>query len=99
MKPREDVPSDVATESNDSIMTTEVRRQIQERMSRCSYALRFNNITWQYSEGTLTLRGRVSTFHTKQMLQTILREVVHVRRLINQVDVVCASGLSSEPQK
>jgi hypothetical protein len=35
----------------------------------------------------------------KQMLQTILRDITHVQQLVNEVDVVCATGLSSEPKK
>ena len=81
------------------IVSQEVHIHIQELIGSCSYAFHFNKVTWQYSDGTLTLRGCVSTFHLKQILQTMLRDVTHVQRIVNQVDVVCATGLSSEPKK
>lgn len=84
---------------DNSIASQEVHIHIQERIGSCSYAFHFNKVTWHYTDGTLTLRGLVSTFHLKQMLQTILRDITHVQRLVNDVDVVCATGLSSEPRK
>jgi hypothetical protein len=32
----------------------------------------------------------------KQILQTMLRDIEHVERIANQVDVVSSTGLSSE---
>jgi hypothetical protein len=46
--------------------------------------------------GVLLLRGRVPTFYLKQMLQSWLKDLDGVSRIDNQVDVVSATGLSSE---
>ncbi len=89
----------MAMAMDESIVSQEVHIRIQERIDSCSYAFHFHKVTWRYSNGTLTLRGCVSTFHLKQMLQTVLRDVMHVQRLVNEVDVICATGLSSEPKK
>jgi len=43
------------------------------------------------------LRGRVPSFYLKQILQTWLRRLDGVEQIDNQVDVVSATGLSSEP--
>lgn len=94
-----EVPKDGAKGDSNSIATEEVLEQIRERLGRGSYAMHFSRVTWHYTEGTLTLHGRVSTFYMKQVLQTILREVVHVRRLINHVDVVRAASSSGEPPR
>ena len=96
MEQPEEVPRGVSEGSSNTIATEEVLQQIHERLGRGCYAIHFSRVTWHYAEGTLTLRGRVSTFYMKQMLQTRLREVVHVRRLINRVDVVGSMGSSGE---
>lgn len=77
----------------------EIDLLIQDRIRSCPYGFHFNRVTWLYSGGTLTLHGRVPTFHLKQILQTILRDVGHVQRLVNDVDVACVTGLGSEPRK
>lgn len=73
-----------------------VHLHIEERIRNCSYAFHFNKVSWHYTGGTLTLRGSVASFHLKQILQTLLRDITHVQRLVNEVDVVSATGLSSE---
>ena len=40
----------------------------------------------------------VPTFYLKQILQTWLRKLDSVKQIDNQVDVVSATGLSSEPR-
>ena len=99
MKPIGCVPTTMAMAMDENIVSQEVHVHIQEQIGSCSYAFHFNKVTWHYSDGALTLRGRVSSFHLKQMLQTILRDVTHVQRLVNKVDVVCATGSSSGPKK
>jgi hypothetical protein len=69
---------------------------VEERLSRCPYSYYFNRISWYYVGGTLTLEGQVPSFHLKQMLQTLLRDIEKVDRLANEVDVVNPCGLSSE---
>jgi hypothetical protein len=76
--------------------STRVDACVQQRFHNCSYAYYFNRITWRYVGGTLTLEGRVPTFHLKQILQTMLLDVELVQRIANHVDVVSATGLSSQ---
>ena len=47
----------------------------------------------------LTLRGRVPTFQLKQMLETLLRDVAHVEMVVNEVDVISSTGLSTTQPK
>ena len=51
------------------------------------YRQSFHNLDCHFSEGRLTLLGRVPTFHLKQLLQTMLRDIDGVRRIDNQVAV------------
>ena len=76
-----------------------VNRSINERLANCSYAFYLNSISWSYQKGQLTLRGRVPTFQLKQMLETVLRDVVHVETVVNNVDVVSSTGLSTTQPK
>jgi hypothetical protein len=66
--------------------------------SGCPYAFYFRRVTLQFQDGVLTLRGRVPTFYLKQLLQSWLKDLDGVREIDNQVDVVSATGLSSEPR-
>lgn len=78
-----------------SFESTSVCACIQERLANCPYAHYFNRVAWYYVHGTLTLEGYVPTFYLKQILQSMLRDVAHVERIANNVDVVSATGLSS----
>lgn len=68
---------------------------VKARLYACQYSFHFNKVTWRYADGTLSLRGTVGTFHLKQKLQTLLRDIEYVERLVNEVEVVSATGLSS----
>jgi hypothetical protein len=71
----------------------------QHLVSNCPYAFCFRDIRFGFADGVLTLRGRVPTFYLKQMLQTFLRDLAGVEQIDNQVDVVTAVGLSTEPRE
>lgn len=45
--------------------------------------------------GRVVLEGRLPSFYLKQVLQTTIRDLPGVRAIVNRVDVVSASGLSS----
>jgi hypothetical protein len=68
------------------------RRRLVER---CAYAFSFDQVTFSYWQGTLTLRGRLPSFYLRQVLQTHLRNLDGVTQINNQVDVVSSTGLSS----
>lgn len=68
------------------------RRQLAEK---CTYAFCFNQVTFSFSQGILTLEGRLPSFYLKQVLQTALRDLDGVTRIDNRVDVASPTGLSS----
>lgn len=43
---------------------------------------------------TLVVRGRVTSFYLKQMVQTVLRDLEGVRWVDNQIEVVSNNGFS-----
>ena len=68
---------------------------VDERLSHCPYSYVFNRVVVRFDDGRLILRGSVPSFYLKQMLQEQLRGIEHVEKMDNEVDVVCAHGLSS----
>jgi len=73
----------------------DVDEAVRRRLAECPYAFVFNKVHWECREGCLTLRGQVSSFHLKQLLQEFVRYIPRVDRIVNDVDVVSATGLSS----
>ena len=47
-------------------------------------------ITCRYQDGVLTLRGRVATFHYKQLAQTAVAEIKGVTQIVNEIEVDAA---------
>lgn len=45
------------------------------------------SIEWRLEEGTLVLRGRVTSFYQKQMAQTAARRLPGVERIVNELEV------------
>lgn len=72
-----------------------VEERVHELLANCPYKFYFSKVQWKYEKGTLKLNGSVPTFHMKQILQTLLRDTEHVSRIVNDVDVVSSTGLSS----
>jgi hypothetical protein len=71
----------------------------RERLAaQCSYAFYFRDVKMHFSDGILTLRGRVPTYYLKQLVQSRLQELPDVLELHNRVDVVSSRGVSSAPQ-
>jgi hypothetical protein len=65
------------------------RRCISEN---CSYAFSFRAVTFHFSNGVLTMHGRLPSFYLKQVLQTLLRDLDGVKQINNQVDVVTSTA-------
>ena len=55
--------------------------------------LELRNVTCDFHEGVLTLRGRVPSYYLKQLAQAILVELDGVLELNNQLDVVMPGHL------
>lgn len=74
----------------------DVLKQVKTALARsCHFTRHWREITCDYEDGVLTLRGSVPSFYLKQVLQSIVKKVPGVDRINNRVDVVSAAGLSS----
>ena len=96
MLPTEEASQSSGVMPKDNRQSATICACIQERLTRCPYGHSFNRVTWNYFGGTLTLQGCVPSFYLKQILYTIVRDIEHVERIENAVDVVSSVGLSSE---
>ncbi len=61
----------------------------------CPYAYHFRSIEFRSRSGVLTVRGSLPSFYLKQVLIAHLLRVDGVRRIDDQIDIVCSNGLSS----
>jgi hypothetical protein len=56
---------------------------------------RVNGVFITQNGRNLSLSGRLPSFYLKQLVQEAVRHVPGVQNVINQIDVVSASGISS----
>jgi len=76
--------------------TGDALERVHDKLSQsCHFSRHWREISCDYDEGILTLRGRLPSFYLKQVLQSIVKDVPGIERVNNQVDVVSAAGLSS----
>ena len=73
-----------------------IHESVRRRLDGCPYRFVFNKVTCHFADGQLTLRGSVPSFYLKQLLLEMMRGIQSVERIVNDVDVVSATGLSSE---
>ena len=76
--------------------TDDVLEHVHSTLSlSCHFARHRREITCDYAEGVLILRGRVPSFYLKQVLQSLVSDTPGVHRIDNRVDVVSPVALSS----
>ena len=63
-----------------------VETEAQLRLGRSGYH-ELHLVSCEFHEGVLTLRGRVSTFHLKQIAQTRIRGLEGVGEINNRLEV------------
>ena len=67
----------------------ETERAAEERLRHSDY-LELRNVSCDFHEGVLTIRGRVPSYHLKQLAQSLLCEQGGILKLNNQLEVVPA---------
>ena len=60
----------------------------ESRLRRNGY-LCLSNISCQYDDGVMLLRGHVPTYYLKQLAQEVVAEVEGVSKIVNEIDVQC----------
>jgi hypothetical protein len=73
--------------ANPVLAPLEARKSAEDRLRHSEY-LELRNISCDVHDGVLTLRGRVPSYHLKQLAQTLLAELAGILRLNNQLEVV-----------
>lgn len=64
-----------------------------EDQLRHSFYLELRNVSCDFHEGVLTIRGRVPSYHLKQLAQALLCEIEGVLELNNQLEVVAPGNV------
>src|SRR3954447_10141027 len=59
-----------------------------ENCLRSNAYLALKNVTCDYHEGVLTLRGCLPTYYLKQVAQSVVAHVEGVQRIVNEIEVV-----------
>jgi osmotically-inducible protein OsmY len=54
--------------------------------------LALKNVSCEYHEGILTLRGCLPSYYLKQMAQTAVARLDGVQRIVNEIEVVGSRG-------
>jgi osmotically-inducible protein OsmY len=85
---------ETVAEGGAALLLTAARRagpaDLAERALRNSPYLALRNVTCEYQDGALTLRGHLPTYYLKQVAQAVVARVEGVRRVVNEVEVLCA---------
>jgi hypothetical protein len=78
-----------------SCLAPNVARLAQKCLQDSSYP-ELRTIDCDFVDGVLTLRGRVSSFHMKQVAQVIAARVADVECLVNHLEVLDAPRLAGD---
>jgi osmotically-inducible protein OsmY len=65
--------------------------RIEEGAESCLHSnsyLALKNVSCQYREGVLTLRGSLPSYYLKQVAQTAVARLDGVQRIVNEIEVV-----------
>ena len=73
-------------ERRDSGEKAAIEAEAQSRLQMSGYP-QLRNASCEFHEGVLTLRGQVSTFHLKQVAQTLVRRLEGVGEINNRLEV------------
>jgi hypothetical protein len=62
-----------------------------ERCLRSNSYLALKNISCEYNEGVLTLRGCLPSYYLKQIAQTAVSRLDGIKRINNEIEVIASS--------
>ena len=69
---------------------TDVADQARALLLRNPY-LALKNVSCEFRDGVLTLRGNLPSYYLKQIAQTIVANLEGVERLVNAVEVIATA--------
>lgn len=61
-------------------------QQLTDRLAANNY-LSGDEVDFEYDDGVVVLRGHVSSFHEKQIVQEVVRKVAGIRIIVNRLVV------------
>lgn len=72
---------------SNTLCETDILHEAQEALANQLFHLR-RNLSCEYSEGQLLLRGRVTSYYQKQVAQEAVLRLDAVEMVVNQIEVV-----------
>ncbi len=75
--------------SSTTDITPFVAEQARKQLQGQPYRV-LKNVSCEYRDGTLTLRGRLPSYFLKQMAQAAVARVAGVERIVNHIEVATA---------
>jgi hypothetical protein len=72
---------------SDALAETDVLQEAQDALAGQLFHLR-RNLSCEFREGLLLLRGRVSSYYHKQVAQEAVLRLEAVEQVVNQIEVV-----------
>ncbi len=67
----------------------EVDKAVRMCLGKSPYAA-IRSLSCQYDHGVVVLRGRVASFHQKQLAQVVISQLPGVTQIVNEAEVVAA---------
>jgi osmotically-inducible protein OsmY len=71
--------------------------ELAESRLRSNSYLALKNVSCEYQEGRLILRGCLPTYYLKQLAQEVVARVAGVDRIVNQIDVLETPAACARP--
>ena len=84
--PRSPVPDHNVSLASECLNLLGMDLEVKVQFRQSGYQA-LDGVTCEFHEGTARLRGRLPTFHLKQIAQEIVCAVVGVRSVVNQIEV------------
>jgi osmotically-inducible protein OsmY len=88
---REDMPQHFRVGRQSMARNGDIAAAARNRLQASAYR-GVRSIVCDYHEGVLVLRGRVSSYHQKQLAQEAIRRVAGILEIVNAVQVVVPNG-------
>ena len=66
--------------------------EMAESHLRSNSYLALKNISCEFREGVLILKGNVPTYYLKQVAQAVVAPTVGVERILNEIEVIPPAG-------
>jgi hypothetical protein len=76
----------------------DAQKAAEDRLRNSEY-LELRHVSCDFDNGVLTLRGRVPSYHLKQLAQSLLGELAGILKLNNQLEVISSRDTTASNRR